>query len=995
MQILDDQLMHHIANLPPDEAGEWLILVPHDEFIGAWNVESLDPSFFFDFEDLIGEYRTLFPSGLEAFKRRCDEFSYRIAWAIDPADTLRAYESLHTPPPFSIRSGLEGTVNGFLPWQIEGYNKLIRPDDLRGGLCFWDTGPQPLDARVLTPSGWNSMGAIQIGDKVIGSDGRPCKVTGVFDRGNDLVLRLRFRDGSTARCTENHLWEVYDSVGHRSVRTLKEILKSGLYHSRGDAKWFVNRVQVKGQKKELPIDPYLLGALIGDGSLTASTVQFYSHQGELVPYIEEVLPSRMRISKYGPKHFALVGTGGRNPLKAALKEVGIWGHKANTKFIPREYMLASIEQRQALLQGLLDTDGSVEKQSARMSTISDHLADDVLELVRSLGGRAVKSQRPACRRIIQGVEYQCQPIWILSLTLPPDIEPFRIARKRIPIRPPVGRNALVEVIAEDVQPVRCIEVSAKDSLYVTNDHILTHNTGKTVFVAMAIMHHTKVHDVDTVLVVVKSNNKTDMKRKLKKLADIDSVILDGYKPIKRIEKYVELDKLDRRVIIMNYEKFREDQPFMEALVTGRRVLVLWDEMPTKLKNRGTLLYNSVRDVLYQRVPNKDEPYNKEIRWNLKRPAWLRQYELTATPIERDPGDQFSCVRLIDPNVLGTASKFEKEHVLLRDPFSKKPKKWTRVDRIGHKLNHMMHRVDKTDAKVAPYFPKLIEEPVYIDWNDKHRRVYDALASKAALMLEDEEDISILALISALQMICDAPSMINMSALKREEFENLLIEASDDVEVARQGSEIAMRLMQQLGELSDENHPKLQRLKEDLTERYPNDKVIFFSTWAEYLHPIIMEHLDKWGVTYEVYAGTDKQRQTAKDRWRSDPDCRILVSSDAGSDSVDLPEASLVINYNLPWLFSRLRQRINRASRADSGHARLRVLNYLMADSVEERRMTLIEVRRGYHEEFTSLSVKESQSARYTMDDLLFALLGSDSGVILDGSSELDLQEQHF
>jgi SNF2 family DNA or RNA helicase len=418
-------------------------------------------------------------------------------------------------------------------------------------------------------------------------------------------------------------------------------------------------------------------------------------------------------------------------------------------------------------------------------------------------------------------------------------------------------------------------------------------------------------------------------------------------------------------------------------------------MPTKLKNRGTLLYNSVRDVLYERVPNKDEPYNKEIRWNLKRPAWLRQYELTATPIERDPGDQFSCVRLIDPNILGTSSKFEKEHVLLRDPFSKKPKKWTRVDRIGHKLNHMMHRVDKTDPKVAPYFPKLIEEPVYIDWNDRHRKIYDTLASKAALELEEGEDVSILALINALQMICDAPSMINMSALKREEFENLLMEASEDEEVVRQGSEIAMKLMQQLGELSDEGHPKLQRLKEDLTERYLGDKVIFFSTWAEYLHPIITKHLDEWGVTYEVYAGTDKQRQTAKDHWRSDPDCSVLVSSDAGSDSVDLPEASLVINYNLPWLFSRLRQRINRASRADSGHATLRVLNYLMADSVEERRMALIEVRRGYHEEFTSLSTKESRSAGYTMDDLLFALLGSDSGVVLDGGGELDLQEQHF
>jgi SNF2 family DNA or RNA helicase len=659
VNILDDKLMHHIANLEPDEAGAWLILLPHDEFIGAWSVESLDPSFFFDFEDIIGEYRTLFPSSLEEFKRRADEYDYEIAWAIDPSGVLDSYDSLREPPPFSINSSLEGTTNGFLPWQIEGYNKLIRPGNRRGGLCFWDTG-----------------------------------------------------------------------------------------------------------------------------------------------------------------------------------------------------------------------------------------------------------------------------------------------------------------------------------------------TGKTVFVVMSILHHQKFDNVDTVLVVVKSNNKTDMKRKLKKLADIDSVILDGYKPSKRIEKYLELDKMDRRVVVMNYEKFREDQAFLEALVTGRRVLILWDEMPTKLKNRGTLLYNAVRDVLYQRVPNKDEPYNKEIRWNLKRPVWLRQYELTATPIERDPGDQFSCVRLIDPNVLGTASKFEKEHVLLRDPFSKKPKKWTRVDRIGHKLNHMMHRVDKTDPRVAPYFPKLLEETVYIDWNDRHRRVYDTLASKATLQLEEGEDISILALLSVLQMVCDGPSMITKSALRREAWENLM----DEEGVTKEGSEIALRLVQSLPQslsLTDESHPKLQRLKEDLTERYPEDKVLFFSTWAEYLHPIITKHLDEWGVTYAVYAGTDKQRQEAKDRWRNDPNCRVLVSSDAGSDSVDLPEASLVINYNLPWLFSRLRQRINRASRADSGHALLRVLNYAMAESAEERRLELIEIRRGYHDDFNNLSTKESRSAGYTMDDLLYALLGLDSGVVLDGSGEHDLQEHYL
>jgi len=86
MNLLDKELMHHIANLDPDEAGSWLVLSPHDEFKGAWYVDSLDPSFIFDFEDLIGEYRVVFPSNLQEFKQRADELSYEIAWATDPSD---------------------------------------------------------------------------------------------------------------------------------------------------------------------------------------------------------------------------------------------------------------------------------------------------------------------------------------------------------------------------------------------------------------------------------------------------------------------------------------------------------------------------------------------------------------------------------------------------------------------------------------------------------------------------------------------------------------------------------------------------------------------------------------------------------------------------------------------------------------------------------------------------------------------------------------------
>src|SRR5438128_10277854 len=139
VNVLDEDLIHWIADLGPDEAGAWLILSPHPDYKGAWYVDSLDPSFFFDFEDLIGEYRAVFPSGLEALQQRSDELDYEIAWTADPSGVLATYDSLREPPPFSIESNLDGTVNGFLPWQIEGYNKLIKPDH-RGGLCFWDTG---------------------------------------------------------------------------------------------------------------------------------------------------------------------------------------------------------------------------------------------------------------------------------------------------------------------------------------------------------------------------------------------------------------------------------------------------------------------------------------------------------------------------------------------------------------------------------------------------------------------------------------------------------------------------------------------------------------------------------------------------------------------------------------------------------------------------------------------------------------------------------------
>lgn len=141
-------------------------------------------------------------------------------------------------------------------------------------------------------------------------------------------------------------------------------------------------------------------------------------------------------------------------------------------------------------------------------------------------------------------------------------------------------------------------------------------------------------------------------------------------------------------------------------------------------------------------------------------------------------------------------------------------------------------------------------------------------------------------------------------------------------------------------------------------------------------PVLKERFDEWGVTYVEYDGTDQQKQEAQDTFMSDPDIRVFLSSDQGSDSLDLYEASVVINYDLPWNWSRLQQRNNRVHRIVSEHHTVYYYDLVMADSVEDRKRQLIERKKGFHDEvFRGAIADRSASARMTKDDLLYALRG--------------------
>src|ERR1700752_35495 len=248
-RLLTDELIDEIA---ASDSERWIILDPHRNYPGYWKVQSLDPNYIFDYGELIGPHCVVSPADLPTLFEISEAKSDKVAFGRDPLQILEAYEKLDEPPSVTLNSHFENTVNGFLPYQVQGFNYL---KDVEGAAALWTTGPQPLGSPILTPLGWTTMGAVQVGDEVIGSDGHPCRVTRVSNQGEREEYRLTFKDGSTARSTRDHLWGIYDHVGNFYVRSLDSLLERGLTHTRRGYRWLVDRVRpVHYPEVRLPVD---------------------------------------------------------------------------------------------------------------------------------------------------------------------------------------------------------------------------------------------------------------------------------------------------------------------------------------------------------------------------------------------------------------------------------------------------------------------------------------------------------------------------------------------------------------------------------------------------------------------------------------------------------------------------------------------------------------------------------------------------------------------
>ncbi|MET9884518.1 helicase-related protein [Streptomyces sp. NPDC006430] len=302
---------------------------------------------------------------------------------------------------------------------------------------------QPLDAQVLTPTGFRLMGELAPGDEVVVPTGEIAVIGGVYPQGVRDVWRLVLSDGSTVECDDEHLWIVGTS-GAWERGEQPEVLTTGgirndLLEADGSPKWYLPEaapVDLEGGG-DRPLDPHLLGVLIGAGPAVGAAV---------APDCEPTV----------------VG---------ALRALGLWGLAPHDTFVPPAYLNAPVKERLAVLQGLVDTAGTLGTSGRGTSfcSTSRRLAEDVAWLTRSLGGRARIGPKDGAFEV--------------TLTLPEPSEPSEPFRPTRTVGQTMSgtpyenvRRGIRDVEYVGRKPVQCISVEHPSRAYVTDHFTVTHNT---------------------------------------------------------------------------------------------------------------------------------------------------------------------------------------------------------------------------------------------------------------------------------------------------------------------------------------------------------------------------------------------------------------------------------------------------------------------------------------------------------------------------------------
>jgi len=771
---------------------------------------------------------------------------------------------------------------------------------------------------IYTPTGKIPVEKLRIGDQIIGRNGNPVNVIGVYPKPKQDIFRVTLNDGFYLDVDIDHLWYVQSAFQLNaadtegvvlSVKQLMEpsgvlIRKGKGFNSqkdyefatyfktrRGNNRWSIpvtSSIQFKSQT--VPLDPYLLGVFLGDGRINDyGSVILTMLKADARDVLSEFLCTFHKTEK---PHLEIRYYGN---YKKQLRSLNLNGKHSYDKFIPIEYKYNTQEVRLSVLQGLMDTDGNASDFSTEYSTCSKQLCEDVVEIVQSLGGIArIRSRIPAY--FYKGEKKTGRLSYRVNIKLPPAMIPFRLKRKilqyDIPSKYcPARYISNIEKLPDQAETI-CIAVDAEDHLYVAEHGIVTHNTIQGLATALVLKNKGLIKDC---LIITPASLKYNWPLEIAKFTNEKCIVIDAKKPDDRIPQWLDNSCFFK---IANYElivgdlfggkEYKEKKG--EALVDAKRRML----KKAKQDIRQRIL-SDIRERIWDLVI-LDEihfiKHNTSLRFKAVKALKAKvKIGLSGTPMDGKLEELYTIMNVLAPGALGSRTSFFTKHVVL--DFFGAIKGYKNIQEVQEKIApFFIRRLKKNILKQLP--DKIFENKI-IALSEEEKRIYGEIKKGKHECVKDAE-----AIVRAIRckQFCNFPQMLVPTC-----------KASSKLDAFRDAIEEVIQLN--------------------------GNKAVIFSQYKEMVNVLVTVLKDLHIKFLRIDGDTDKKlRADYQKRFNEDNTIDCIIGTEAMSTGLNLTGANFVFSYDDNWQPAIMAQRVDRCHRIGQKDT-VTCISFICKDTIEE------------------------------------------------------------